>query len=56
VIIPPIILTVNAEEVVEMWQAQMVISKASQQQQWDMGKLANVVSDLQEQVVSLKNV
>ncbi len=29
--------TVNAEEVVEMWQAQMVISKASQQQQWDMG-------------------
>ena len=45
--------TVNAEEVVEMWQAQMVISKASQQQQWDMGKLANVVSDLQEQVVSL---
>jgi SOS-response transcriptional repressor LexA len=46
--------TVNAEEVVEMWQAQMVISKASQQQQWDMGKLANVVSDLQEQVVSLK--
>ena len=46
--------TVNEEEVVEMWQAQMVISKASQQQQWDMGKLANVVSDLQEQVVSLK--
>ncbi len=46
--------TVNAEEVVEMWQAQMVISKASQQQQWDMGKLANVVSELQEQVVSLK--
>lgn len=46
--------TVNAEEVVEMWQAQMVISKASQQQQWDMGKLANVVSDLQEQVISLK--
>jgi len=46
--------TVNAEEVLEMWQAQMVISKASHQQQWDMGKLANVVNDLQEQVVSLK--
>lgn len=46
--------TVNAEEVIEMWQAQMVISKASSQQQWDMGKLASVVNDLQEQVVSLK--
>lgn len=46
--------TVNAEDVLEMWQAQMVISKASQQQRWDMGQLANIVSDLQEQVVSLK--
>jgi uncharacterized FlaG/YvyC family protein len=32
----------------------MVISKANQQQRWDMGQLANIVSDLQEQVVSLK--
>jgi len=46
--------TVNAEDVLEMWQAQMVISKANQQQRWDMGQLANIVSDLQEQVVSLK--
>lgn len=46
--------TVNAEEVLEMWQAQMVISKAVNQQQWDMGRLANVVNELQEQVVSLK--
>ncbi|MGZ8524602.1 MAG: helix-turn-helix domain-containing protein [Chitinophagaceae bacterium] len=46
--------TVKAEDVLEMWQAQMVISKASQQQRWDMGQLANIVSDLQEQVVSLK--
>ncbi|MBS1760958.1 MAG: LexA family transcriptional regulator [Bacteroidetes bacterium] len=46
--------TVNAEEVVEMWEAQMIISKASTQQSWDMGKLASVVNDLQEQVVSLK--
>jgi transcriptional regulator with XRE-family HTH domain len=46
--------TVNADEVLEMWQAQMVISKANTQQRWDMGKLANVVNDLQEQVISLK--
>lgn len=46
--------TVKSEDVLEMWQAQMVISKANQQQRWDMGQLANIVSDLQEQVVSLK--
>ena len=46
--------TVKAEDVLEMWQAQMVISNANQQQRWDMGQLANIVSDLQEQVVSLK--
>ncbi|RYY62011.1 MAG: LexA family transcriptional regulator [Chitinophagaceae bacterium] len=46
--------TVNAEDVLEMWQAQMVISKASQQQRWDMGQIANIVTDLQEQVVTLR--
>ncbi len=46
--------TVRTEDVLEMWQAQMVISRANQQQRWDMGQLANIVTDLQEQVVSLK--
>jgi transcriptional regulator with XRE-family HTH domain len=46
--------TMNTDDVLEMWQAQMVISKASQQQRWDMGQLANIVSDLQEQVITLK--
>lgn len=46
--------TVNAEEVIEMWQAQVVISKATTQQRWDMSQLANVVSDLQQQVSTLK--
>ncbi|RYF96813.1 MAG: S24 family peptidase [Chitinophagaceae bacterium] len=46
--------TVRSEDVLEMWQAQMVISKANQQQRWDMGQLATIVSDLQSQVVSLK--
>lgn len=46
--------TVNADEIIEMWQAQVVISKANTQQRWDMNQLTNIVSDLQEQVISLK--
>jgi SOS-response transcriptional repressor LexA len=46
--------TVNTEEVVEMWQAQVVIAKVNLQQRWDMHQLTNIVSDLQEQVISLK--
>lgn len=46
--------TVNAEEILEMWHAQMVISRANTQQRWDMGQLSNIVSDLQEQVSTLK--
>jgi len=46
--------TVNAEDVLEMWQAQVVIAKANAQQRWDMSQLANMVTDLQEQVSSLK--
>lgn len=46
--------TVNTEEVLEMWQAQVVISKTTSQQRWDMNQLTTMVSDLQEQVISLK--
>lgn len=46
--------TVSADDVMEMWQAQVVISKATSQQRWDMNQLSNMVSDLQEQVISLK--
>ncbi len=46
--------TVNTDDVLEMWKAQMVISKATQQHQWDVGQLASIVNNLQEQVVSLK--
>lgn len=45
---------VNAEDVVELWQAQMVISKVSQQQRWDMNSLASMVNNLQTQVSTLK--
>lgn len=46
--------TVNAEEIMEMWQAQVVIAKVNSQHKWDMHQLATVVNDLQEQVISLK--
>ena len=45
---------VNAEDVVELWQAQMVISKVSQQQRWDVNSLASMVNNLQSQVSTLK--
>ena len=44
---------VNTADVLEIWQAQMVITKIAQQQRWDVGQLANLVSNLQEQVSSL---
>jgi len=45
---------INTEEILEMWQAQVVISKMNTQQRWNMNQLADMVTDLQEQVVSLK--
>jgi transcriptional regulator with XRE-family HTH domain len=45
---------VNAEDVVELWQAQMVISKVATQQRWDMNSLASMVNNLQNQVGALK--
>jgi len=45
---------VNAEDVVELWQAQMVISKVATQQRWDVNSLASMVNNLQSQVSTLK--
>lgn len=45
---------VNAEDVLELWQAQIVITKVAQQQRWDVGQLASLVNNLQEQVSSIK--
>ncbi len=45
---------VNTEDVVELWKAQMVISKVSTQQRWDMNSLASMVNNLQTQVSTLK--
>jgi transcriptional regulator with XRE-family HTH domain len=45
---------VNAEDVLEFWSAQLVISKVSQGQRWDVTNLASLVSNLQDQVNHLK--
>ena len=45
---------VNAEDIVELWQAQVVIGKVATQQRWDVNSLANLVNNLQDQVSTLK--
>jgi transcriptional regulator with XRE-family HTH domain len=44
----------NAEDILEIWQAQFVLSKANTQNRWDVNQLANLVNNLQEQVSSIK--
>ena len=46
--------TVNMEDILELWQSQVVVSKVSNQHKWDMNQLTSIVSDLQEQVTSLR--
>jgi transcriptional regulator with XRE-family HTH domain len=45
---------VNEEDVIELWKAQMIISKANTQQRWDVNQLASLVNNLQEQVSVMK--
>ncbi len=45
---------VNAEDVLEVWQAQFVLTKANTQHRWDVNQLASLVNNLQAQVVSMK--
>jgi phage repressor protein C with HTH and peptisase S24 domain len=46
--------SIDAEDILEIWQAQYIIAKATQQQRWDVDHLANVVSSLHQQVSILK--
>ncbi|HYC41147.1 MAG TPA: LexA family transcriptional regulator [Chitinophagaceae bacterium] len=46
--------SVNTEDILEIWQAQVIISRASAQQRVDMNQLVNIVTELQEQVTTLK--
>lgn len=45
---------VNTEDIIELWHAQAVISKVTQQLMWDVNSLANIVNTLQDQVSTLK--
>jgi len=45
---------INTEDVLEIWQASMVINRANEQQRWDVNQLASLVNNLQNQVSSLK--
>ena len=45
---------VNSEDIMELWQAQLIIAKANVQQRWDVNQLASLVNNLQGQVSSLK--
>lgn len=47
--------TVNANDILELWKASMVITKANVQPRWDVNQLASLVNNLQDQVSSLKN-
>ena len=45
---------VNSTDIIELWKAQMIITKANMQQRWDVNQLAGLVNNLQEQVSNLK--
>jgi transcriptional regulator with XRE-family HTH domain len=45
---------IEAEDILELWMAQVIISKTNHQQRWDVNQLASLVSNLQDQVSSLK--
>jgi transcriptional regulator with XRE-family HTH domain len=47
--------SVNAEDILEIWKANMVITKANVQPRWDVNQLASLVNNLQDQVSTLKN-
>lgn len=44
----------NINDILELWEAEVVIGKVAHQQRWDVNSLANLVSNLQDQVSSLK--
>ncbi|MGC4232618.1 MAG: LexA family transcriptional regulator [Niabella sp.] len=46
--------SINADEVLEMWEAQYVISKTNTSQNWNVGQLVNIVANLQQQVDGMK--
>lgn len=46
--------TINMDEVLEMWEAQYIISKTNTTQNWNVNQLVNIVANLQQQVDGMK--
>jgi len=46
--------SVKAEDIAEVWQAKMIISKPVERPVWDVNQLANVVNSLQQQVSTMQ--
>ena len=45
---------VSSEDVLEIWKAVFILQKANAAPRWDVNQLAGMVSNLQEQVSTLK--
>lgn len=45
---------IQTEDVLELWEGQVVIGKVAAQQRWDVNALASLVNNLQSQVSTLK--
>ena len=45
---------INSDDIIELWQAEVVIGKVASQQRWDVNTLASLVNNLQTQVSTLK--
>lgn len=46
---------VSKSDVIELWEARAVINKVADHHRWDVNSLVNLVSDLQQQVTTLKS-
>ena len=46
--------TVNYDDIAEVWQTQMILSRPQEKPAWDVNHLAGLVTDLQQQVSNLK--
>ena len=47
--------TIHPVDIIELWKATFIITRANLNQRWDVNQLASLVSNLQEQVTTLKN-
>jgi transcriptional regulator with XRE-family HTH domain len=44
----------NADDIIEMWQAKVILTRANAQPLWDVNQLASLVNNLQHQVSTMK--